>query len=390
MIDSKEQVVSSSEMKENSMQKVSLYFENGLMLEAKSFGATGTSVGEIVFNTSLTGYQEIVTDPSYAGQFVTFTMPEIGNVGCNAQDMESKGAHCKGIIVRSYQDRPSNFRCEETLSALLEKNSVLGICEIDTRFLTKMLREEGAMMMVASTEIHEEKALKEVLENSPRIEDVNYIEQVSTKEVYVHNEARYNMHTFNYDKPETTKKIIALDFGIKRNILNELTHAGMEVTVVPNTMSAEDIIAKVDSKEIDGVFLSNGPGDPLILKEEQEKIKKLIAHRVPLFGICLGHQLLSIAHGYDTYKLQFGHHGGNHPVLNSVTNSVEITAQNHNYNVPNSIREVATVTHTNLFDNTIEGLKYNDSPTMSVQHHPEASPGPHESAYIFGEFAKML
>ena len=390
MIDSKEQVVSSSEMKENSMQKVSLYFENGLMLEAKSFGATGTSVGEIVFNTSLTGYQEIVTDPSYAGQFVTFTMPEIGNVGCNAQDMESQGAHCKGIIVRSYQDRPSNFRCEETLSALLEKNSVLGICEIDTRFLTKMLREEGAMMMVASTEIHEEKALKEVLENSPRIEDVNYIEQVSTKEVYVHNEARYNMHTFNYDKPETTKKIIALDFGIKRNILNELTHAGMEVTVVPNTMSAEDIIAKVDSKEIDGVFLSNGPGDPLILKEEQEKIKKLIAHRVPLFGICLGHQLLSIAHGYDTYKLQFGHHGGNHPVLNSVTNSVEITAQNHNYNVPNSIREVATVTHTNLFDNTIEGLKYNDSPTMSVQHHPEASPGPHESAYIFGEFAKML
>ena len=372
------------------MKKVSLYFENGLMLEAKSFGAAGTSVGEIVFNTSLTGYQEIVTDPSYAGQFVTFTMPEIGNVGCNAQDMESRGAHCKGIIVRTYQDRPSNFRCEETLASLLKRNGVLGICNIDTRFLTKMLREEGAMMMVASTEIHEEAELKKVLESSPRIEEVNYIEQVSTKEVYVHNEARYNMHTFNYDKPQTTKKIIALDFGIKRNILNELTHAGMEVTVVPNDMSAEEIIAKIESKESDGVFLSNGPGDPLILKEEQEKIKKLIAHKVPLFGICLGHQLLSIAHGYDTYKLQFGHHGGNHPVLNAMTNTVEITAQNHNYNVPDNITEVATVTHKNLFDNTIEGLKYNDSPTMSVQHHPEASPGPHESAYIFTVFREML
>jgi carbamoyl-phosphate synthase small subunit len=372
------------------MTKVSLYFENGLLLEAKSFGATGTSVGEVVFNTSLTGYQEIVTDPSYAGQFVTFTMPEIGNVGCNAQDMESKGAYCKGIIVRTYQDRPSNFRCEETLASLLEKHGVLGICDIDTRFITKTLREEGAMMMVASTEIHDKEALKKALENAPRIEEVNYIEQVSTKETYVHTEARYSTDTFEYAKPKTTKKIIALDFGIKRNILNELTHAGMEVTVVPNNMTAEAIIAKIESKEIDGVFLSNGPGDPLILKEEQEKIKKLIDHKVPLFGICLGHQLLSIAHGYDTYKLQFGHHGGNHPVWNAMNKTVEITAQNHNYNVPDNITEVATVTHTNLFDNTIEGLKYNDSPSMSVQHHPEASPGPHESAYIFGEFAKML
>jgi carbamoyl-phosphate synthase small subunit len=371
-------------------KKVSLYFENGLLLEAKSFGAEGTSVGEIVFNTSLTGYQEIVTDPSYAGQFITFTMPEIGNVGCNEQDMESRGAYCKGIIVRSYQDRPSNFRSEETLAVLLKKNNVMGITEIDTRFITKMLREEGAMMMVASTQIHDKEELKKVLENSPRIEEVNYIDQVSTKEIYVHTQARYSTDTFNYEMPKTTKKIIALDFGIKRNILNELTHAGMEVTVVPNSMSAEDIIAKFDSQEINGVFLSNGPGDPLILKDEHEKIKKLIASKVPIFGICLGHQLLSIAHGYDTYKLQFGHHGGNHPVMNAVSKTVEITAQNHNYNVPDNIIEVATVTHTNLFDNTIEGLKYNDSPTMSVQHHPEASPGPHESAYIFGEFAKML
>ncbi len=370
--------------------KVSLYFENGFILEAKGFGAEGTSVGEVVFNTSLTGYQEIVTDPSYAGQFVTFTMPEIGNVGCNAQDMESKAAYCKGILVRSYQDRPSNFRCEERLSALLEKNGVLGISDVDTRFITKMLREEGAMMMVASTQIHDRNKLKKILETSPRIEEINYIKQVSTKESYRHTEARYDIKTFTYASPKTDKKILALDFGIKRNILNELTHAGMEVTVVPNDMPVEEIIAKIESKEADGVFLSNGPGDPLILKEEQEKIKRLIAHKVPLFGICLGHQLLSIAHGYDTYKLQFGHHGGNHPVINSITSRVEITAQNHNYNVPESITEVAMVTHRNLFDNTIEGLKYNDSPTISVQHHPEASPGPHESAYIFRSFKAML
>ena len=372
------------------MKKVSLYFENGLLLEAKSFGAEGTSVGEVVFNTSLTGYQEIVTDPSYAGQFVTFTTPEIGNVGCNVQDMESKGAYCKGIIVRSYQKRPSNFRCEETLAELLKKYGVLGITDIDTRFITKMLRSEGSMMMIASTEIHEANELKKVLESSPRIEEVNYIEQVSTKESYVHKEARYNAEKFEYEKPNTSKKIIALDFGIKRNILNELTHAGMEVEVVPNNMEIAIIIEKFKSKEIDGVFLSNGPGDPLILKDEQEKIKKLIEAKIPLFGICLGHQLLSIAHGFDTYKLKFGHHGGNHPVKNQANGMVEITAQNHNYNVPDNIVEVATVTHRNLFDNTIEGLKYNDSPTMSVQHHPEASPGPHESAYIFSKFKEML
>jgi carbamoyl-phosphate synthase small subunit len=304
--------------------------------------------------------------------------------------MESKGVHCKGIIVRTYQDRPSNFRCEETLAELLKKNGVLGITNVDTRYITKMLRDEGAMMMVASTQMHTVDELKKVLDATPRIEEINYIEEVSTKETYVHNEARFNIANFTYDKPQTTKKIIALDFGIKRNILNELTHAGMEVTVVPNSMLAVDIIAKVESKEIDGVFLSNGPGDPLILKDEQEKIKKLIAAKVPMFGICLGHQLLSISHGYDTYKLQFGQHGGNHPVQNQENGTVEITAQNHNYNVPDSIEEVATVTHINLFDNTIEGVKYKDAPILSVQHHPEASPGPHESAYVFEQFSKML
>jgi len=372
------------------MKPISLYFENGLYLQATSFGAEGTRTGEIVFNTSMTGYQEIVTDPSYAGQFVTFTMPEIGNVGCNAQDMESRGAFCSGIIVRSYQARPSNFRSEESLDALLKRYDVLGICDIDTRYLTKMLRSEGAMMMIASTEIHDKEELAKRLAESPRIEEVNYIEHVSTKEPYVHKEGRYDATTFTYETPQTDKKIIALDFGVKRNILNELTHAGMEVTVVPNDMPAEEIIAKHQSGEIDGVFLSNGPGDPLILKDEQEKIKRLIEAKVPMFGICLGHQLLSISHGYETYKLKFGHHGGNHPVKNKVTGAVEITAQNHNYNVPQTITEVAEVTHVNLFDNTIEGLRYKNAPIVSVQHHPEASPGPHESAYVFTMFKQML
>ena len=373
------------------MKKVSLYFENGLMLEAKSFGATGTSVGEVVFNTSLTGYQEIVTDPSYAGQFVTFTMPEIGNVGCNAQDMESKGAHCKGIIVRTYQDRPSNFRCEETLAALLEKNGVLGICDIDTRFITKILREEGAMMMVASTEVHEKDALQKILESSPRIEDINYIEEVSTKEAYKHTQGTYDAVNFKFNEAPTVKaKIAAIDFGVKRNILNELTQAGMEVEVLPNDFDADALVKRVADGELHGVFLSNGPGDPLILKKEQESVKKLIAAKVPMFGICLGHQLLSISHGYDTYKLKFGHHGGNHPVKNTKTGMVEITAQNHNYNVPDNITEIAEVTHTNLFDNTIEGLNYKSGHVYSVQHHPEASPGPKESAYIFNEFLSLM
>ena len=372
------------------MNRVWLYFENGLYLEARSFGAEGTAVGEVVFNTSMSGYQEIVTDPSYAGQFVTFTMPEIGNVGCNAQDMESRGAFCKGILVRSYQARPSNFRSEESLDALLKRFGVMGICDIDTRYLTRMLRSEGAMEMIASTEISRPEELAKLLAESPRIEEINYIEEVSTSEPYTHRQGRYDARTFRYESdPETDKRIVAYDFGIKRNILNELTHAGMEVRVVPHDTPAEEIVASYKEGEIDGVFLSNGPGDPLILREEKGKIQKLLEAKIPMFGICLGHQMLSIAHGYDTYKLKFGHHGGNHPVKNLSTGAVEITAQNHNYNVPEAIREVAEVTHVNLFDDTIEGVRYKNEPVMSVQHHPEASPGPHESAYVFRTFYEM-
>jgi len=373
------------------MRDVWIYLENGTYLQAKSFGADTTSVGEIVFNTSLTGYQEIISDPSYAGQFITFTMPEIGNVGVNDEDMESSSAHCKGVIVRQYQSQYSSFRAQEALHTFLEKHGVIGICDIDTRFLTKMLRTQGAMMMIASTQVSDKEELKALLAAAPRIEEVNYIEEVSTKTAYKHTTGVYDPFSFCYnDAPAPKARIAAIDFGVKRNILNELTQAGLEVEVLPNSFSGDNLIARYDNKEIDGVFLSNGPGDPLVLKNEQEEIKKLIARKIPLFGICLGHQLLSIAHGHDTHKLKFGHHGGNHPVKNVQTGMVEITAQNHNYNVPESVREIADVTHVNLFDNTIEGLRYKDSPVFSVQHHPEASPGPKESRYIFSEFLTLI
>ena len=258
------------------MKKVYIYLENGTYLEANSFGADDTSVGEIVFNTSMSGYQEIMSDPSYAGQFVTFTMPEIGNVGVNDQDMESKSAHAKGMFVRKYQSRYSNFRAEESLDAFLVKHNVMGICDIDTRYLTKMIRAEGAMMMVASTKISDKDELKKILESSPRIEDVNYIEQVSTKEVYAHTSSTYNQKAgFEYEEAPTAQaKIAVVDFGVKRNILNEIVSAGIGVEVIPNDFKAVDLIEKYNSKAIDGVFLSNGPGDPLVLKKEQEQIKE--------------------------------------------------------------------------------------------------------------------
>jgi len=372
------------------MKDIYIYLENGTFLTAKSFGAEGTSVGELVFNTSLTGYQEIITDPSYAGQFVTFTMPEIGNVGVNADDYESTKAHCKGIFVRSYNEEYSNFRGEKSLSELLKENGTLGICDIDTRYITKMLRDNGAMMMIASTEIDNAKELELLLKSSPRIEDVNYIEQVTTSESYIHKNGAWNMSTMSYNKAVMSdKKVLVVDFGVKRNILNELVESGLEVEVIPSNFKADDLIARYKEGNIGGIFLSNGPGDPLTLTKEKTEVQKLINQDIPIFAICLGHQMLSIAHGYDTYKLKFGQHGGNHPVKNT-KNIVEITAQNHNYNVPDSIEEIAELTHINLFDNTIEGVKYKNKPIFSVQHHPEASPGPHESKYIFKEFADSI
>ncbi len=368
-----------------------IYIEDGTFIKAKSFGASGTKVGEVVFNTSMSGYQEIMSDPSYAGQFVVFTMPEIGNVGCNADDMESSRVWASGMIVRNYQPRYSNFRAETSLHEFLQENDSLGICEVDTRFLTKHIRDNGAKMMIASTEISDKDELKKLLENSPRIEEVNYIEQVTTDKTYEHTSGSWDSEKQRYKNPlKLGKKIVVIDFGVKRNILNELAEVGLSVEVEPADFDEEKLIQRYKTNDIQGVFLSNGPGDPLILKKESQKVKKLIEAKVPMFAICLGHQLLSISHGYDTFKLPFGHHGGNHPVKNISSDFVEITAQNHNYNVPESIEEIAEVTHKNLFDGTIEGLKYKNSPIFSVQHHPEASPGPHESKYIFKEFAKIL
>lgn len=374
------------------LMKAWIYIENGIFLEAKAFGKPGTKIGEIVFNTSMTGYQEIMTDPSYAGQFVVFTMPEIGIVGTNEDDMESSKVHASGMIVRKINFNDSNFRSNANLPQFLMDADALGICDIDTRALTKSIRDGGPKMMIASTEISEKNILKEKLEASARIEEIDYIQQVTTAQSYTHEWAAWDDTALAY-KPASKslgKKIVAYDFGVKRNILNELCETGLEVEVVPASTPAENLISRFQSGDISGVFLSNGPGDPLILKDIVEQIKLLIEAKVPMFGICLGHQLLSIAHGYPTYKLKFGQHGGNHPVKNMETSIVEITAQNHNYNVPDSVCKVATATHYNLFDDTIEGLEYHNAPIFSVQHHPEASPGPHESKYIFKTFASRL
>ena len=367
-----------------------IYLANGMYFTAKSFGAEGTSVGELVFNTSLTGYQEITTDPSYAGQFVCFTMPEIGIVGANAKDMESRGIFAKGILCRHYNADFSNFRADESLDVFLKSHNAMGICEIDTRFLTITLRENGAMMMVASTEVSDKNALKEILAASPKIEEINYIKEVSTRDSYIHTQGNFDFSCMDYSTPKTHKKIIAIDFGIKRSILNQLVNAGFNVEVIPHSFDAQHLITRFKNKEFDGIFLSNGPGDPQVLTEEIAGIKALIDAKIPLFAICLGHQLLSLAQGYPTYKLKFGHHGGNHPVKNLLTNQVEITAQNHNYSVPENIAEIAEVTHRNLFDNTIEGVRYKNELICSFQHHPEAGPGPLESTALFNVFSNLL
>lgn len=372
------------------MKLVYLYFENGMSFEALSFGSDGTSVGEIIFNTSMTGYQEILSDPSYAGQFVTFCMPEIGIVGVNPQDVESKIPFVKGIIVRNYNDFYSNFRATQSLGEYLKEHNIMGITGIDTRFLTKLIRTQGAMNIIASTEIKSFEELREKLSLSPRIEQINYIENISTKSPRIHRQGVYSFSNFDYKKPSFSKKIIVIDFGIKQNILNELSEVGLECEVVSHKFNADEIIVRFKKQEIGGVFLSNGPGDPSILKNEIKEIKKLIKAKIPMFGICLGHQLLSLAHGYKTYKLAFGHHGANHPVKNLQTNEVEITSQNHIYSIPDSITKIATITHKNLFDNTIEGVRYKDSPIISIQHHPEASPGPKEARAIFRNFFDMV
>nr|WP_314068924.1 glutamine-hydrolyzing carbamoyl-phosphate synthase small subunit [uncultured Campylobacter sp.] len=368
-----------------------IYIENGIYLQAKAFGKGGSAFGELVFNTSATGYEEIISDPSYAGQFIIFTMPEIGIVGINENDKESSKIHASGIFVRNFNNEPSNFRSQMSLEDYFLQNEKFGVYDIDTRFLTKMLRDQGSLRAFVSTEISDKAALKKALSESARIEEINYVSIVSTKAPYKHTSGRWDAERGSYSQPASCgKKIAVIDYGVKRNILNELCDLGLGVEVFPHDVKAESLIAKFKEGQIDGVFLSNGPGEPRMLKEEIAQIKKMVEARVPIFGICLGHQLLSNAMGYETYKLKFGQHGANHPVQNLRTKSIEITAQNHNYNVPEIIAQICEITHRNLFDGTIEGVRYREYPVFSVQHHPEASAGPTESKYIFKEFLEIL
>jgi len=351
-----------------------LVLADGSVFEGELFGAEAAiATGEVVFNTVLSGYQEVITDPSYAGQIITFTTPHIGNYGINATDFESRGTFCRGIVVRELARRHSNQRAESSLDSMLVQHGVPGIAGIDTRRLTRILRDTGAMPGAFGSAAEAE--LLAAAKAEPGTDGVDLVRQVTVPEGY----------TVPALDPDNSTRIVAVDFGMKRNIAVNLSRYGT-IEVVPATASAADILARTP----DGVFLSNGPGDPAMAPYGVETIQGLLGN-VPIFGICLGHQLLGRAIGAGTVKLPFGHHGGNHPVRNIATGKVEITSQNHNFAVdPDSLAGKATMTHVNLNDGVCEGLRVDGELAFSVQHHPEANPGPHDSHYLFEEFAEMM
>jgi carbamoyl-phosphate synthase small subunit len=351
-----------------------LVLADGSVFEGDLFGAeVPIATGEVVFNTVLSGYQEVITDPSYAGQIITFTTPHIGNYGVNAVDFESRGTFCRGIVVRELARRHSNQRAESSLDAMLQQHGVPGIGGIDTRRLTRILRTAGAMPGAFGSASEAE--LRAAAEAEPGTDGVDLVRQVTIGEGY----------TVAALDADNRTRIVAIDYGMKRNIAVNLARYGT-VEVVPATASAADILARGP----DGVFLSNGPGDPAMVPYGVETIQGLLGN-VAIFGICLGHQLLGRAIGAATLKLPFGHHGGNHPVRNIRTGKVEITSQNHNFAVdPDSMAGKATMTHVNLNDGVCEGLRVDGELAFSVQHHPEANPGPHDSHYLFEEFAEMM
>lgn len=364
-----------------------LVLEDGSIWRAKSFGAAGTQVGEVVFNTSLTGYQEILTDPSYAGQFVLMTNPHIGNTGVNFDDEESKQCFLAGLVIRSLSISTSNWRCTETLGGYLAKRNIMGIYDVDTRAITRRLREDGSLIGVLSTE--ESKTDKMLLEmaRSWDIVGVDLISGVSCQAPFEWVNKTDDDWEFNTNgKPGETFKVVAYDFGIKHNILRRLTSYGCKITVVPSTWPASETL----KMQPDGILFSNGPGDPSAVPYAVDTVKELIG-RTPIFGICMGHQLLGQALGGKTFKMKFGHHGGNHPVRNLRNGQVEISSQNHNYAVdPASLPEGIEVTHINLNDGSCAGLAFPSKNIMSLQYHPEASPGPHDSDSVFGEFVDMM
>lgn len=364
-----------------------LVLEDGSIWNAKSFGATGTQVGEVVFNTSLTGYQEILTDPSYAGQFVLMTNPHIGNTGVNLDDEESRQCFLAGLVIRSLSISTSNWRCTETLGDYLAKRNIMGIYDVDTRAITRRLREDGSLIGVLSTE--ESKSDQKLLEmaRSWDIVGVDLISGVTCKSPYEWVDRTGDDWEFNsHGRQGETFNVVAYDFGIKQNILRRLTSYGCKITVVPSTWPASETL----KMKPDGILFSNGPGDPSAVPYAVDTVKELIG-KVPIFGICMGHQLLGQALGGKTFKMKFGHHGGNHPVRNLKNGRVEISSQNHNYAVdPASLPEGVEVTHINLNDGSCAGLAFPAKNTMSLQYHPEASPGPHDSDPVFGEFVDMM
>ncbi len=353
-----------------------LVLADGSVFEGDLVGADpsgGIASGEVVFNTVMSGYQEVITDPSYAGQIITFTSTHIGNYGINAADFESRGTFCRGIVVRELARRHSNVRAEGDLDTMLRAHGVPGIAGIDTRRLTRLIRDTGAMPGAFGTAPVDELGAAAAAE--PGTDGVDLVRQVTVAEPY----------TVDARDPDNRTRIVAIDFGMKRNIAHNLARLGT-VEVVSATESAADILAR----EPDGVFLSNGPGDPAMAGYGVDTIAELLGN-VPIFGICLGHQLLGRAIGGGTVKLPFGHHGGNHPVKNLHTDRVEITSQNHNFAVdPDSLSGRATMTHVNLNDGVCEGLAVTGELAFSVQHHPEAHPGPHDANYLFDDFAAMM
>ncbi|MBD2103342.1 glutamine-hydrolyzing carbamoyl-phosphate synthase small subunit [Leptolyngbya sp. FACHB-261] len=367
-----------------------LVLADGSTYTGWSFGAAGTALGEVVFNTGMTGYQEVLTDPSYCGQIVTFTYPELGNTGVNPQDEESARPQVRGAIARNVSPRPSNWRSSQSLPDYLKQHRVVGIYGIDTRALTRKLRDVGAMNGGISTEILDPEELLLKVQHTPSMSGLNLTCEVTTAEIYEWQEATDRTWEFAPllgDVPEDGPyTVVAVDFGIKRNILRRLTSYGCRVIVVPSTTSAEEIL----SYNPEGVFLSNGPGDPAAVIEGIETTRALLSANKPIFGICLGHQILGLSMGAETFKLKFGHRGLNQPA--GLQARVEITSQNHGFAVDadSLSRADIEVTHLNLNDQTVAGLRHKSLPIFSVQYHPEASPGPHDADYLFENFVETM